>query len=235
MAADYDIPDATYDGTNPDPVEWANLWIKPAIVDLDARATELEEGGGGGGADLFPRISGRYYSTTHPVNPGNNDAGVFGTSGQKVFMLPFAVTAPQTLDRIAAHVFTAGAGGSLIRLGVYSQDEAFTTFTRLVSTFSAASSTGDKISTISLPLEVGMYWLAYGCTDTSGTLVTTRISKDGRHPGSIGAGAPQYQVTEFAPRWDGIDLSTDLPATLSVASIAQWIENDIPVVWVRKA
>lgn len=184
--------------------------------------------------DFHPRIIGKYYSTTHPVNQGDVDANVFGTSGQMVFMLPFAVTGPLRLDALSAYIATAGEAGSLIRLGVYRHDPEFTKFTKLVSVSSSASSTGDKISTISLRLSPAMYWLAYGCTDTSGNMITTRISKDGRHAGFNGNSNPQYQVTEFAPCWDGVDLSSDLPATLDVSAIAQWMENDIPVVWARR-
>lgn len=41
MAADYDIPDVSYGGDAPDPVEWANGFVKPAITDLDSRVTSL--------------------------------------------------------------------------------------------------------------------------------------------------------------------------------------------------
>lgn len=37
MAGPYNIPPAVYEGTDPDPVEWANLFVKPAIEDIDLR------------------------------------------------------------------------------------------------------------------------------------------------------------------------------------------------------
>ena len=45
MAGPYNIRAATYTGTDPDPVEWANQDVTPAITDLDLRAAALEAGG----------------------------------------------------------------------------------------------------------------------------------------------------------------------------------------------
>jgi hypothetical protein len=58
MAGPYTIRDATYTGLDPDPVEWANQDIKPAIIDLDLRAAALEAGGVGGSVGYVEVLTG---------------------------------------------------------------------------------------------------------------------------------------------------------------------------------
>ena len=217
----------------------------PAGIDgymLEARASEATglkwipaPSGGGAVPNAWPRKSTQYYTTTHPLNGTNIDANSFGTSGQRLWLLPFEVTHPQSLDRLGINIATAGAASSLMWLGLYDHSDAFGTINRIAHGSVAADSTGDKAATIaSGTLAVGMYWLAVGHNGTSNSLIVRRASAFGGRQGALGGGI-QFS-TEWAPRYDAINFATvpGLPATLNLGSASSWDVNDVPLVWARK-
>lgn len=203
-----------------------------------ARLTTMENGirDASRFSDTFPRKAGQWYTTTHPVgNGGNIDGGVFGTSAGRVFLTPFEVTHGHNIDRLGITVTVAGAAGKFMRLGVYKHDEDFGSVTQYAYGSVACDSTGEKTVTQSVFLPVGMYWMAVGSNDTAGTVVVRRVSKMQNYPGAIGGPSPLYVYTEWAPVFEGVDLSGELPSTFNLGSASSWADNDIPIMWVRAA
>lgn len=184
--------------------------------------------------DLFPRKSGKYYTTSHPLSGSNTDGGVFGTSGTRVFLTPFAVTHAMSIDRLSVNVQTAGAGGSNVRLGIYAHSTSWGTANKVVSASASSATTGDKDITISsTPLAIGMYWMAIGTTDTSGSLVVRRANANVQGP--IAGDDFSNVKAEWAMRFDSVTLTSDLPSTLDLGTYNAALVNDVPIIWVRKA
>lgn len=184
--------------------------------------------------DRYPRRSTHYYTTTHPLTGHNTDAGVFGTSGTRVFLSPFVVTHAMNIDRLAVNVATAGAGGSNVRLGIYTHSSSWGTANKVVSASASSATTGDKDITISsTPLAIGMYWMAIGTTDTSGSLVVRRASASVHGP--IATSSFSTVSAEWAMRFDSVTLTSDLPSTLDLSTYNAALVNDVPIIWVRKA
>lgn len=184
-------------------------------------------------ADLFPRKSQQWYTTTHPLSGTNTDANVFGTSGTRGFLLPFAVTHAHSIDAFGLAVSTAGTSGTQIRMAIYPHDQEWGTVNKVVSASTAGDSTGDKNATItSTPLSVGMYWLFVGVYgDSGGTIVVRRGNGFGQ--GAWGGGVTFY-YGEWSLRYDSLTLSSDAPSSIALGSPSQVVVNDVPLVYVRK-
>lgn len=78
------IPTVAYDGTTPDPVEWANDSVKPAIEELDTRVSAQENAFSvffEGRADATPNLTLSTFVTFPIDNVLTNDGGgTFNTS-----------------------------------------------------------------------------------------------------------------------------------------------------------
>jgi hypothetical protein len=193
-------------------------------------------GGGGGGTvvDLYPRRPGSLYTTTCSLDTINADAPVFGTSGQMVWLTPFAVTHEQDIDRLAQNIAATGGAGSLVWMGVYPHDSAWGTVNRVAHASVTGDESGDKWGTVAATLTPGMYWLAIGTTDTAGTLRVQRAS--GRNNETTPFGTPSPGVdSHYGMRFDGVSLASGLPATLNLSAYAATARSDVPLVWVRVA
>lgn len=192
-------------------------------------------GGGGTVVDHYPHVVGQYYTTTVDLDgQPNQDANVFGTSGQRIFLTPLAITHSQTLDRLAQSIAGLGGAGSLLWLGLYPHSSSFGTVSRAAHASTAADSAGDKYLTVSAAVTPGMYWLAIGTTDTTGNLRVFRASGRTGSPTPFGTGSPGVD-SEFAMRFDGVSLASGMPATLNLSTFSAKVRTDVPLVWIRKA
>jgi hypothetical protein len=188
---------------------------------------------GGGGVDTFPMKPGQFYTTTHPLNAANTDAGEFGTGGDRMFLLPFALTHDMSVDRFGLTVTTAGGSGALVRAGIYEHDDAWGTVDLLVETSFLVDTTGEKFADITaFPLTAGFYWLAIACTDTAGTFVCRRASSTAQS--SFGGGLSGVAI-EWAPQYNGVSLGSGLPATRNLSGPSSVKTNDVPLIFVRRA
>lgn len=188
-----------------------------------------------GGVDLFPKRKNKWYTTTHPIGGSGADVGAFGASGQRVFLLPFAVTSTILVDGLGQEIFAAGAAGKLMYYGIYSGDPNMATLNRVVATTAAADSTGAKKSMFAdTTLAPGMYWLAVATNDTTNGISVRRASKMQFVPGSMGLDDPFYQATEWAIQIDGVNLTGGLPSSFNITS-AGWADNDVPMVWAHRS
>ena len=161
MAGPYNIPVVTYTGTDPDPVEWANDFIKPAIDDLDTRV-------GAGGTPLLPHMA----TLTPPVSKWVNAVPVnLGSGGQafstsQCYAMKFTMHQQMTIDRLVIEIVT-GVAASSMRVGLYSDlgaahrfpDALLVDFGTIPTT---ASVSYQELSITSRVLSAGVtYWLAW--------------------------------------------------------------------------
>lgn len=191
---------------------------------------------GGSVVDHLPKRKNSWYTTTHPISgtPGAA-AGSFGTSGQRVFLIPFEVTATAPFDKIGGEIFAAAASGKVMRYGVYSGDPDMTTLTKIASTSVVIDTTGTKQPSIGpVTLTPGMYWLAQGTNDTTNLVSVKRAAKLQSYPGAGGGGDPWYYATEWAIQMDSVNLASDLPSTFTISSAA-FVDNDVPICWLHRA
>lgn len=113
MAGPYTIPDAVYDGTTPDPVEWANDYVKPTLLDMYA-----ERSGGEffeGTSTVQPTLATSSFET-YPINSTTTLIGLgsFNTSNYiytigKTGLFDCQATV-RTTDDAAARSFGVGIG-----------------------------------------------------------------------------------------------------------------------------
>jgi hypothetical protein len=170
---------ATYDApTQTVGVDQTAIAIQPsqvagtAVVDNDTRLLPA----GGVTGEVLAKVSGTNYDTTWQNVMGFNTAGrqpgrwegVPGTNSNLTTTADVLIVSPiffsqtVTLDRIAARVVTAGAAGSVIRLGIYGSTSTMFPGTLVLDagtidgTITAGSS---QEITISVTLPAGVYWI----------------------------------------------------------------------------
>jgi hypothetical protein len=171
-------------------------------------------------------VAGRYE---YP--PGTNSA--LTMTADRLYLVAMFFIKPTTVDRIGVHVTTAGAAGSVIRLGIYNADDNMFPSTLLLDAGTVVgTSTGNVDITISQALNPGIYWM---CAASQGSPAT--------HPsiaGRTGNVAPVFsdagshnpsQVSQGGLNVSSI--SGALPSTLS--SVLPSANVNRPAVFVRMA
>lgn len=152
---------------------------------------------------VFGFIPGKYY-TTPGVNVVSSASAITCADGT-LFSTLFVCPREATFDRIGVHVITAGAGGTLIRLGVYALDVLTGDPGALVLDAGtvAGDSTGAKEITIDETLPAGYYLLALKAeggapatiqintpsTSVLGTQTVGGMASIGWDKASVGSGA----------------------------------------------
>ncbi|KKN27847.1 hypothetical protein LCGC14_0860400 [marine sediment metagenome] len=139
----------------------------------------IPAGAGGGGVEMPPVPA----SASQWCRPGwnNNGATPIQMISGWLTAHPIYVNEDTTYTAIGVHVTTAGAGGKLVRLGIYNpgSDHLPGTLKQDCGTVSIAA-TGAATITVNITLETGFYWIVYvtddGCyfkgIDTSNAYIT---------------------------------------------------------------
>lgn len=174
---------------------------------------------------------GRYIATGMELDTVNSDANVFGTSGQRVWVIPMVFDEPTAIDRFGQSIGVAGNGNLL--LGLY--EWGYGTVNRLAAVSTAANVVGDKEITTSLSGLHGLYAGVIGTTDTSGTLTVRRGSARLHQHTPFGTSAGWEMDSYLGAQYNGINLAGGLPATLDLSTPTTYARTDVPLLWVRKA
>lgn len=193
------------------PYVGANGWGSKGVRPL-AQGQEL-------GARMRPGI---YYG------PQGGSAATAPTSGW-LLAVPIFVPRSTTIDRIGVNVTTAGAAGSVVKVGIYADvlDSYGGYPGNLVSGSEqtlVAETTGFKEATVSLPLTPGLYWLA--AVVQGGSPSVTVLSGSGNQV--VGYQAAGTVAGRLA--WLQTGVTGALPATFSTSASSQ---GTAPLVQVR--
>jgi hypothetical protein len=168
--------------------------------------------------------SGRYE---YP--PGTN--AFQAMSANSLYLVAMFFIKPTTIDRIGVRVTTAGAAGSVIRLGIYNaDDDMFPAGLLLDAGTVVGTSTGNVDITISQALNPGIYWMGAVSQGSPATVPSISARTGNIAPVLSGAisHSPQ-QVSQGGLINSGI--SGALPSTLS--SIVASANESRPAVFVR--
>ncbi len=106
--------------------------------------------------DLFQTIrTGEYFLPLPLYN-----TSITGLSANRIFATPFFVARDMTIDRLAIQITTAGAGGTVARLGIYNNGTNLYPGTLLLDAGTVAvDAIAVVAATISQALTKGLYWL----------------------------------------------------------------------------
>lgn len=198
-----------------------NMTVDPAItidgVDVSAHAADIDAHQ----AEMFQSaVVGSYMRMPFDTT------GTGALVANVLYLVPFFVSRPMTVDRIAIEVTIAGAGGTVARLGIYGEAAtAGTPGALLVDGGTVAvDSTGIKAVTVSTALTRGWKFIA---VVTDGT-PTIRIARPqwtpmglGASPANVSEGACIYTYTKAAV---GIGALAD-PVVAGIAGVAGGISG----------
>lgn len=217
MAGPYeDIEVVSYDGTDPDPVEWANEQIRPSVQNLGVRVTALEAAGGGSPKNLVGSPTHSVFAPVGAWVPTFNFAKAiqFATPNTTTrYAEPYFPGGPFDVDRVAVQVTTAGGAGSILRVGVYSSDSLGRRPQTLLADWGSfdTASTGIKELTISTHFDAyTLYWIVWG-SEVSGATFTGR----------------EWQMKYPDTQARVLDGFTSAPTVLKMSGTGAW-----PTTWV---
>lgn len=189
----------------------------------------------------LPRRTGRYFGPFHGYS-SFVDTGAL-TSGL-LYCVPFIATISEAVDRIGIAVGTAGAAGTVVRLGIYNVDASTTLPTTLVvdGGTTLIDTAADKIATISATLAPGAYWLCLVHNDSGGT-VRFRISSGTENVtpsmfawnGAVGLSpSGGGGMLNVGRSFTGYTATSALPSTATTAGEAG-LQTGLPLIFVRAA
>lgn len=151
---------------------------------------------------------GSSYSTA--VTRDSNQQRDFGQNN--LIAVPFPVWSEGTMISLQTKVVTAGAAGTVARLGVYADSGQMAPGDLLVDAGTVnTDSTGTKSAPISLPVQPGLYWIAQAMQQWVSGLVPA-LSYE------AAAGTPSQWLPQFWGNWGNrgmrmTGVSGPLPAT----------------------
>lgn len=228
----YTIRDATYDGTDPDPVEWANQDIKPAILDVDDRLESLESQPVG----PVRMNQGQWFIADVPQLQGTDFINL--VSGQAE-MCPFYVgQLGFEVDAVGVNIGTTDSG-KVIRAGIYGVDADGNPGPLVQDAGTVGTDTsGEKTLTFTaITLPPGQYWLI----QVSNTSVVTVRRTAGQSPTlhrykPAGVGGSSFDqngggITIYSTGWTA---TSALPSTAILTGIGGRI-GDMPYMSIRRA
>lgn len=138
--------------------------------------------------DNFPKGGANcWYATPY------NSRSTAALTLNELRLTPLIISETTTFDRIAAEVTTAGAAGSVVRLGVYADDgTGFPGALVLDAGTINGTSVGAQALTISLTLDPGLYWIGAVAQTATATMRTF-------NPGGLPYGLPSFVGASYAP------------------------------------
>ncbi len=143
----YDVDDTPVDGAVDVPPSSNRMFDHEA--DIDAHMAEFTQS----------LLIGWYdYGVYNPLS-GGSDAVV----GNTIYFRPFFVPRARTYDRIAIELTVVGAGGTVVRLGIYRSSAAHIPTTLVVDAGTVAVDAGVAVKTITISeqLTKGNYFMAH--------------------------------------------------------------------------
>ena len=174
-------------------------------------------------------ISGAWYG---PL--GFYEASGGAVTNERLRGCYFPVTTDVTLDRIGISVNTAGAAGSVIRLGIYRDDGAIGPDALVLDAGTVDSTTtGRKEITISQALTPDNYWLMLAGQGTPASAPNV-----GRAQGYSVSYYPYYQgqnsnFTVATASWGRASIAGAFPSTLTPVSADYALGGDSVFIWVH--
>lgn len=193
-------------------------------------------------ADHIARLDAHTYEAFSILRTGGYYTGYgsmahvtnIALTANRLYCVPFVVPRDITIDRIAIHVYSAGAGGTKARLGIYNDGTNLHPGTLLADLGTVdVDGTGIKAITIdpAQALTKGLYWLALisdgtpSLKGTADTSVTFNIL--GLNPAGFHYCYPFWQrsstynsLSDPCPAMTVASTGADLPAILArVASL----------------
>jgi hypothetical protein len=143
------IPDVSYGGEDPDPVEWANGHIKPAVEDLDSRMIVADARAG-----MMPHVN--QWLVPLASTTWSTSTGAFGSAVQ--FGVPIVVPRRMTINALMTRIATAESVVGLM-LSLYSSDEDGHPLTLVASGSALSGAAGAHVQSVTpVELEPGIYW-----------------------------------------------------------------------------
>ena len=174
-------------------------------------------------------ISGAWYGPTSYY-----EASGGAVTNNRLRGCYFPVTTDVTIDRIGISVNTAGAAGSVIRLGIYRDDGAIGPDALVLDAGTLDSTTtGRKEIVISQALTPDNYWLmlaGQGTPASSPNLGRAQISSVSFYPYYQGQNS---NFTVQAASWGRASIAGAFPATLTPVSADYTLGGDSVFIWVR--
>lgn len=124
------------------------------------------------GGDVF-RVTGAGISTGQYLTLDGATDATLALTLNRLYLVPFLVRGPMSVDRIAIEVTTGGSAGSVIRLGIYNSSNGLPS-TVLVDA-GTVDGTGIAVvsATVAVTLQPAQVWLA-AVAQTAAPTVRTR-------------------------------------------------------------
>jgi len=166
-----------------------------------------------------PFVSGQYYS--HFAGGGSSTGSL---SANTLIGVPIFIGGSQAVTEIGIEVTGAGAGGTVIRLGIYSDSGGVPGSLLLDAGTVAADSAAVKTIAITQTLDPGWYFLALN-TDSAATV---RICNISIVPSILGASSSSAGSTVYYTRSLAYGA---LPATFG--SVTRVTSGNCPRIWLR--
>jgi len=217
MPGPYNIPVVSYSGTSPDPVEWANEHIKPAIDDLDVRVAAA---GGGGGPE-----PGHTYALIPPSLSGENTVTMQGANW--IFAFPIHIPGITVSEVSFENLDNNPAATIIVGLYSYTVKGGNGTLLHDFGTVDMSGTAGVKTLTGNWVIPAGKYYLAYLNTGDG-----VRVWSGGDHEGSIAKFPLDINQYRLGGKWM-IGSSGTLPATLVLANPGNPGVSMIPVTYIK--
>jgi hypothetical protein len=137
---------------------------------------------------------------------------------------PFIITQKCTLDRVGIRVTGAGAGGTLVRVGIYDDDGNFYPRNLILDAGTLdGTAVGVDLITISLTLQPGIYWLVINHNDATDALDIQAPNTSPLFP---------YISSEYSGNvgWDIVSIYGAMPSAFPAGASAGYV---IPIPFYR--
>lgn len=220
MAGPHTIPTAVPGAGDP-PAEFNTM--RGAVLDLDAiqYANPLAVDP----VAIFAAV-GQYQPSFNFVATISTGAIATGATNA----LPFSPAGNFTADQIGMEVSTAGAGGALIRMGLYASNAAGDRPGSLITDYGtiASDTTGYKMITINQAFEAGnTYWLAWAAEVAASTVRQRNFTI--KYPDTQARVFDGYSSSSYVFR---MNATGALPSTWTDNG---WVSVTVPVIAFRRS
>jgi hypothetical protein len=167
-----------------------------------------------------------------PLSQGSASTSV--TLGNGTLRLgPWVLERTLTIDRIGGEITAAGEAGSVLRLGIYSDNgNAYPNALLLDGGTIDGTSATTQVATVSLTLAPGLYWIGGAVQAAPSSQPTVRIASNPTIPLALGLGTGLPGASTSAVGFSQTSVTGALPSTFS-ASVSS--TGSVPRLLVRAA